>query len=84
MKEIPKPSIDFFSIREGIKNKFDSEINATFKSKSIFFKKTTSLSRFNSLESFNRLLSSSPCPIDIYFILGNLGFKFFINIKILS
>ena len=75
MKEIPKPSTDFFSIRDGIKNKLDSAIRDIFRSKSIFFKKITSLSRFNSLESFNKLFSSSPSPIEIYFKLGNIGFK---------
>ena len=43
-----------------------------------------SFSKDSSLVSFIRLFSSSPKPINIYLILGNLGFKFLINIKILS
>jgi hypothetical protein len=39
---IPKPSTDFFSILDGIKNKLDVAINANFKFSFIFFKKTTS------------------------------------------
>ena len=84
INEIPKPSTDFFSILVGIRNKFDVAINANFKFSSIFFKKTASFFIDNSCDSFIKLFSSSPKPILIYLIFGNLGFKFFINIKILS
>ena len=49
-----------------------------------FLKKTTSLSKDSSLDSFNKLFSSTPEPIDTYLILGNFVFKFLITIKILS
>ena len=46
-------------------NKLESAINAAFKSKSIFFRKSTCLSRFNSLESFKRLDLSFFCKLGI-------------------
>ena len=43
------------TLRVGIKNKLDSAINAVLKLKSTLFKKTTSLSKPNSFESFNNV-----------------------------
>ena len=50
----------------------------------MFFKKIISFSRESSLANFNKLFSSSPNPTHMYLILGNLGLRFFITIKILS
>ena len=50
----------------------------------VLSEKITSFSIPNSLVRFNKLFYSLPKPIDTYFIFGNLGFKFFISIKILS
>ena len=50
----------------------------------MFFKKITSFSMDNSFDNFFKLFSSLPKPMQIYLILGNLAFKFLIDIKTLS
>ena len=80
IKDIPNPSTDFLCIIEGIIKISASFKKADFKLKLIFFLKITIFSNFNSLTNFFKLLSSSPYPIQIYFILGYISFRFLIVI----
>ena len=70
MKDIPKPSTDFLSTIDGIKNKLDFCMRDTFNFWSILFRNTTWFSNLSSLTSECNRFFSSPSPIIIYLIFG--------------